>query len=309
MKKLIFIIFATFLSINFYGQPGERDIPCNYKFKFYDIFGKIITPNSKDYKIKIDFEPVDYKKKDSLLFINNEFICKSHVDAEIRIEVMSRKGIMKINTVTSIDSIPYLVGKYQISNENRALLSIKTNKETIIDKKKWNFFKVNDFGEIKKECALKRTNCKYWKIDKNSIKIAEESSPEILGIFSNRYFSKKIYAWSWNNLYVSADNCKNWLQIFSTKNPKETPVLSFIDKKTLILIVKNKYRKKMTDSQREVYTSQDDGITWKLNLQYTEMQMSYVYFKNTNEGFAFCDNYDEVNRQMRTCFYTTKDGG
>ena len=295
------------LSFNFYGQPGSEDIPQYYEFKFYDSIGKIISPRSLDYKIKIDYNPYKHNHKDSLIFVDNKFICKSHFDSEIKIEIVSQKDTMKINTVTSLDSIPFLIGKYKISNETKALFSIKTNKSTKIDKKNWNYFKENDSTFQKKPDTLKSAICKFWKNYKKKIK--NDDKPELIGIYNNNFFSNKIYAWDWNNVYESSDNCANWTQIFTTKQPYETPILSFKDKKTLIIVIKNKNRKDVTSNQREVYVSRNKGINWKLDVKYTAMRMSFVYFKNKNEGFAFCDKYDITQKQMKTVAYTTKNSG
>lgn len=288
------------------GQPGGRHNPSEFRFKFFGKNGEIITPNNKQYKIKINFAYPSSKSKDSINFDNGYFSCISFFGAIIRINFISETDTMEIHTYTSHDSIPFLKGHYSISSNYAPIFSIIPHSITRIKERNWENFKVRDFKETILPHALIKTDSQFWKDYNKRIPLA--FTPSIYGLLYNPHFSSKIYAWDWNNLYVSIDKGKNWENILTVNEPYETPIVSFKDKNTLILFKTKKYQK-LINKIPEVYFSKDGGQNWQMDTTYTKMGIYFAGFNNKKEGFAYAIKYFKEERETKTVFYVSKDGG
>lgn len=303
------ILFISILFVSNIGlaQPGSgRDIPMEFRFKFYGKQGEIVTSNNDKYKIEIIFELPSYGYNDSVKFDNGYFSCVSFSGALVKINFITDNDTMKVHTTTSHDSIPFLKGNYIVSSEFAPIFSIIAHGSTKIKKQDWGNFRVDDFQETIFPNTLKKIDCQFWKNYKARIPL--DFTPGIYGILYDPNFSSKIYAWDWNNLYVSSDKGKNWENILSVKEPYETPIVSFKDKNTLILFKTKKYQRPI-NKKPEVSLSKDGGLTWKIDLAYTKMGFYYAGFNNKKEGFAYSIKYFKEEKKTKTAFYVTKNGG
>lgn len=209
MKTVLILLYSIVIPIVLMGQPRSgRDIPVEFRFRFFDKQGKIVTTDNKSYEVKISFELPSYNDNDSVKFFNGYFSCISFSGAMISLNFISEKDTMKIYTSISHDSIPFLKGNFLIPSEYAPIFSIIPHSDTKINKRNWENFKVRDFKETIFPDTLKKTDCQFWKDYKEKIPI--EFTPSIYGLLYNPDFSPKIYAWDWHNLYVSADKGKNW---------------------------------------------------------------------------------------------------
>lgn len=308
-KNIHSILFINILFVSnlVLAQPGSgEDIPTKFRFKFFGKQGELITPNDEKYEIEIIFELPSYGGNDSVKFDNGYFSCISFSGAMVRINFIVANDTMKIYTSASHDSIPFLKGNYIVPVEFAPIFSVIPHGSTKINKQGWENFKVNDFQETIFPDTLKKFDCQFWKNYKARIPL--DFTPSIYGVLYDTNFSSKIYAWDWNNLYVSSDKGKNWENILSIEEPYETPIVSFKDKNTLILF-KTKKHQRPINKIPEVYLSKDDGLTWQIDSAYTKMGFYYVGFNNKKEGFAYSIKYFKDERQTKTIFYVTKDGG
>lgn len=180
MRTFVIIMYILFSSHVVIAQPRSgRDISVKFSFRFFDKQGNVVTPQTKNSEIKIDFGLPTHAGTDSVNFFNGYFSCVSFAGAMVDICFILKKDTMKIRTSTFLDSVSFKKGNFLITHEYAPLFSIITHDEVNIDKQKWETFKVNDFNEKPYIDTLKIIDCKFWEDYK--AKISLDFTPQILG--------------------------------------------------------------------------------------------------------------------------------
>jgi len=291
-----------------FAQPLGLDMPINFRFRFYDKGGNIITPKNESYVVKISFEPHPSNNNDSVVYSNGYYTCISNPGAIIRIQYIFGEDTMEVHTSTSLDSVPFIKGKFIIPKGFSQLNSIKPKNGVIINSQNWVTFKVNDFNAIIYSDTLKRIKCKFW--GNHETKAPLIRGPNIYGILYNPDYSTEMYAWDWDSslVFVSHDKGRNWHKILKLKEHYFNPVLNFKNKDTLILFVRKVTDELIYDVTSEVYLSYNGGKTWEIDPILTQMEVYFAGFNDKHEGFAYSSKYfGKNNNDIRTTLYIKRN--
>lgn len=151
--KILFLIFLSLCTNVVLSQP----VPKNkiLTFGFYDSKGKLITPQDKNILINFFFDnysdsikgKVTLSKRE-IEYSSNRFKIETWRKEQVVITILNENKKMIIHTSSSIDSIRFKEGEYEIDFRIASLFQINTYNKTKITNFDINNFKTNSAYKI-----------------------------------------------------------------------------------------------------------------------------------------------------------------